>query len=104
MVEVTLKSQKIIKVGNSLAVTLDRGFLTQHKLKAGDVLVARYSSEAPVICLSTPVGMKQMGTQEKMVSEEKLVYMATKITPELKKWMDNFLKKNKESIDKLADL
>ncbi len=78
--------QKIIKVGNSLAVTIPKSFLTKHNLKAGDTLVINSQKDQPVISL--------------FASEK----AAAKYVPgEFVDMVDKFTHKNLPLLKKLAD-
>lgn len=77
--------QKIIKVGNSLAVIIPKRFLEQSKIKIGDKLELEADPRLKLLILKTPDSPYQ-----------------TTITPEFKSWLDNFIKENKSLLKKLA--
>ena len=82
-----MKSQKIIKVGNSLAITLPASFVREGKLKMGDELVVE---TAPVY-------------QTMFVKPKKMAKMAN-LTPEFFKWLNNVSKKYEDVIKELANI
>jgi antitoxin component of MazEF toxin-antitoxin module len=94
-----IKTQKVIKVGNSLAVTLDKKFVQLANIEPGQPLAVVYTPEK---------GLLSMAKSEKalMVKDqsEKAAYVTGKITPELKEWTDTFLLENEEAMKKLKDL
>lgn len=98
-----IKMQKVIKVGNSLAVTLDREFVRATKLTAGQTIAASYKIEKGVVSLApSKQNLQGKGVSALLESEKKAV-VSGKITPELQKWTDNFIKENKEALEKLAN-
>jgi len=80
-----MKIQKIIKVGNSLAVTLPASFLRDSNLKKGDELVVE---TAPVY--------------QTMVIRSKKMANNSKLSPEFFDWLDKFTKKNYDLLKELA--
>lgn len=100
----TLKYQKIIKVGNSLAITLDRDFVTKTGVKAGDQVAVNYQPEDKVVSYAPVAQSDVLKLSEKMGKYEATAKTASSITPELKEWTENFYKENKKAMDKLANL
>lgn len=105
----SLKYQKIIKVGNSLGVTLDRDFVTKTGIQAGDQMAVSYDADEKVVSfaaadssMATTLGDKPMSQHE--YETFKKSKLASKITPELEAWVEKFLEENKEAMDKLANL
>lgn len=98
-----IKMQKVIKVGNSLAVTLDRVFVTKLGIKVGQNLAANYKPDKGVMSFgkSARVLRSQNGS---LLPSEREAILAGKVTPELVAWTDNFIKENKEALEKLANL
>lgn len=96
-----LQIQKVIKVGNSMALTLDSKQAAIMSIKVGQELAVNYKPEKGVVAFGIPKDMKNAGV---VMDAEKEVIMATKITPELQQWTDRFLMENEESMKKLADL
>jgi antitoxin component of MazEF toxin-antitoxin module len=80
-----MKTQKIIKVGNSLAITLPAYFVKEGKLKVGDELIVE---TAPAY-------------QTAYIKPKKL---AGKIhlTPEFFNWLNKFTKENYDLLKELA--
>lgn len=103
MSDIKIKNQKIIKVGNSYAVTLDRTFVDRCQLKDGSDLIARYDEDQAAVTFATPTTYSATQTQPLNVAEKTAVY-ATKITPELQEWVKKFLEENEESMKELANL
>ena len=79
--------QKIIKVGNSFAVTIPRNFVNDVGFKAGDEVDVESDKDLKLMIVK-PVGSPAQ----------------TKITPEFKAWLDDFTKKNKKTLQELANL
>lgn len=101
----TLKYQKIIKVGNSLAITLDRDFVVQTGVKHGDQVAVNYQSDQKVVSYAPVNSPGAIGVAEKAVQKyEAKAKLASAVTPELEAWVDNFLEENKEAMEKLANL
>lgn len=75
--------QKVIKVGNSLAVTLPREYVKAQNLKAGQGIV-----------VETEPGVDEVRISTKPLSS---------LTPEFKIWLDDMSAKNRDLIVALAD-
>jgi antitoxin component of MazEF toxin-antitoxin module len=104
MPDVTTKQQKVIKVGNSYAVTLDKKLADALQIRDGDPLIARYSERSKVISFAKPSpGVKQV-TSQQLSHDEQSTYVLSQVTPELAEWTENFLEENKEAMEKLANL
>lgn len=96
-----IKYQKVIKVGNSLAVTLDQAFVQQAAIKAGDNLAASYQPDKRLFSMSqSKNGVQGAG----VLNNEAKAILSAKITPELESWTDSFLKENQEALEALKDL
>ncbi len=78
--------QKVIKVGNSLAITIPKAFLTKHNIKAGDNLVVHSQENQPVISMFA----------SKQAAEEY-------VSGEFVSAVDKFTQKNLPLLKKLAD-
>lgn len=78
--------QKIIKVGNSLAITLPASFVKEGHLAAGDELLVETTPE---------YGMMLLKKQEYAEKAH--------LSPEFKQWLDEFTEKNKALLKKLAN-
>lgn len=79
--------QTVIRVGNSLAVTLPAGFVKDKKLKAGQKVIVRQDLEVDALVVA-PSGSnlkKSMG-----------------ITPEFLDWLERFNNKHKTALTELA--
>lgn len=74
--------QKVIKVGNSAAVTIPKDFLSQSKIKVGDEVLIETSLD------TLTVSPKRRGT--------------TGLTPEFSKSVDEFIKKYRLALEELA--
>jgi antitoxin component of MazEF toxin-antitoxin module len=103
MADLKIKTQKIIKVGNSLAVTLDRKFLDRCRLQEGSDLIAKYDEDTASVTFATPDTYAASQGRPLQVAEQKAVYK-TKFDPEFLAWVENFLQEDKEALDKLANL
>lgn len=98
-----IQMQKVIKVGNSLAVTIDKKQAQLMKIEPGQSMAVVYKPEKDIISMSqTKKGVSALTTTHKAAENEAV--MAAKITPELKEWTDAFLEENKEALERLADL
>lgn len=100
----TIKYQKIIKVGNSLAVTLDRDFVTQTGIKHGDQVAVNYEPEQKVVSYAPVESSGAMGVAEPMEKYNAKAKVAAVVTPEFQEWVEKSLEEDKESLKKLANL
>ena len=82
-----MKTQKIIKVGNSLAITLPVSFVREGNLKIGDELVVE----------TTPAYQTMFVKPKKMANKKHL-------TPEFYNWLENVSKKYEDVIKELANI
>lgn len=82
-----MKTQKIIKVGNSLAITLPASFVREGKLKIGDELIVE----------TTPVYQTMYVKPKKMANKKHL-------TPEFYNWLESVSKKYEDVIKELANI
>jgi antitoxin component of MazEF toxin-antitoxin module len=76
--------QKVLQVGNSLAVTLPAGFVRERKIRPGQNVF---------VDLDLDYDMVRVATSKKTVSS---------VTPEFKDWLDKFNKKYKKALTELA--
>ncbi len=76
--------QTVIKVGNSLAVTLPSAFVKMRKIKAGQKIYVNSDPEADLV---------QLKTTDKIDSA---------ITPEFYNWLNKFNAKYKNALTDLA--
>lgn len=102
MSDVVIKTQKVIQVGNSYALTLDKKFVDQQGIKPGDELVARYSVRNKIVSFGTPA--MTLKDSPHLTPDEQQTYVASQVTPELKAWTDDFLSENQEALEELANL
>lgn len=77
--------QKIIKVGNSFAITIPKSFINETGFKSGDEVEVESDKDLKL-----------------MIVKAKGSDLQTKITPEFKNWLDNFVKSNKKALQELA--
>ncbi len=77
--------QKIIKIGNSLGITLPVSFVRDGGWKYGEEVVVEQD----------PVYKTLIMKPEKLMNKMKL-------TPEFKEWLDEFSKKNNDLLKELA--
>ena len=77
--------QKIIRVGNSLAVTLPRQFTDEAKYKAGDVVHVETNASIKSIYVRPSSANQSPG-----------------LTPEFKTWLDDVIKNEADIIKSLA--
>ena len=80
-------TQKIIKVGNSFAVTIPKSFVNEAGFKSGDEVIVESDKDLKLMVVK-PAGSP----------------IQTKTTPEFKAWLDDFNKKNKKALQELAKL
>jgi len=80
-------TQKVVRVGNSAAVTIPKEFLDYTKLKIGDEVGVEVDKDLRIIRI------KLKGSKPQ-----------AKITPEFKKWLDNFINANEGALRELAQL
>lgn len=98
------KTQKIIKVGNSYALTLDKKFVDRTHLKIGEPMVAQYSATSSAMSFARPEDLAKIKDSGKLSQADKRAVLNSKITPELRNWTDNFLKENAQAMKELANL
>lgn len=79
--------QKILQVGNSLAVTLPSEFVKKASLKVGDEMGVEFNSELKWV----------------LVKPKNLADKAT-LTPDFKNWLDEFMTEYKPILKKLSHL
>jgi hypothetical protein len=103
MAEVKIKNQKIIRVGNSYAVTLDKKFVDRSQFNEGDPLIAKYDEDTKSVTFAAPGTYAASQGGHIGVAEKKAVYK-TKVTSELENWTEEFLKENAEALKELANL
>lgn len=94
MADIITKTQKLIKVGNSYAVTIDKQFVQQH-----------FSSQ-PQAEIKIDMDRGEFSVRPAIASGSRNVKhaLSEKITPELQQWTQKFLRDNKEALEKLANL
>lgn len=103
------KTQKVIKVGNSYAVTLDSKFVEENEVKAGSQVVGSYSKThvAYAVPKSQPLILKDsagLKYGKKLTKTEKRAVVHSKVTPEFIDWVDKSLEEDKDILEKLANL
>ncbi len=103
MSDLKIKNQKIIKVGNSYAVTLDKQFLDRTQMKEGSDLIAKYDEDTASVTFASPDTYAASQDRPLQVAERKAVY-STKMDPEFLAWVDKTLEEDKEALEKLANL
>lgn len=79
--------QTVIKVGNSLAVTLPASFVKEKKLKAGQKVIVRQDLEVDALVVA------QQGSP---------IRKSSGITPEFMDWLEEFNIKYKSALTELA--
>lgn len=80
-------TQKIVRVGNSAAITISKDFLDQINLKIGDDVDVQSDKDLRVMTIK-PKGSSAI----------------TNITPEFKNWLDSFMAENHSTLKELAQL
>lgn len=76
--------QKVIKVGNSAAVTIPKYFLNSAKIKIGDKVFTDCDEESNILFISSK--------------------SFKGVTPEFIKYTNEFIKKNRKALEELARL
>lgn len=79
--------QKVIKVGNSLAVTLPSEFVKEKKLQAGQKVIVRQDLEIDAVVVAP---------------EDSQIARKNGITPEFLEWLEKFNNKYKSALAELA--
>lgn len=79
-----MDEQKVLRVGNSLAVTLPNDFVKARKIKAGQNIFVETDADLDLIQIRTKAGSKSA------------------LTPEFKEWLDDISKKYEDVIKELA--
>lgn len=80
-------TQKVVRVGNSAAVTIPKEFLDYTKLKVGDEVEVESDKDLRIIRIRLKGSKSQ-----------------TEITPEFKSWLDDFVNANESALRELAQL
>ena len=80
-----MQDQKVIQVGNSLAVTLPSSFVKTTNIKAGTPVTVVADEGAQMVKITT-----KKKPQKQAVS------------PEFKKWLDTFIKDHRDILEELA--
>jgi len=104
MIMTKTKTQKIIKVGNSYALTLDKKFVDRAKLKIGEPMVAQYSTTSSAMSFARPEDLAKIKTPGKLSKAEKRAVLNSKITPEFQTWVEKTLEEDKQALEELANL
>ncbi len=100
-----ITSQKIIRVGNSYAITLDKDFIEKTKLYKQSHVSVRYDENAPqTIAILRDSSEFSYETSKKLSKEEKAKYLISEITPEFQHWVQQTLEEDKESMQVLANI
>ena len=81
--------QKIIKVGNSLGITLPKEFVNQVKLSAGQTVVTSIDADSGILQVKTKTENNALKTS---------------LSPDFVKRVDNFIDRYKPALKKLAKL
>ena len=74
-------TQKIVRVGNSAAITIPSKFLKNTNLKIGDEVYVEEDSDLKV-----------------MIVKPKQARDVMSLTPEFRNWFETFMKENKETL------
>ena len=98
----TMKTQKIIKVGNSYAITLDSDFVKRTAMRVGESVIVQYNPSSASASFARPDDFAKAKKSGKLSHGEKQAVLASKITPELQEWTENMLKKDKKLLEALA--
>ena len=77
--------QKVIKVGNSVAITLPKDFLDNARVKAGDIVHVEVDKSTDVMVVSS--------------KENPLMG----ISPDIAQWAAKFIKNNLQALKELAN-
>ena len=93
--------QKVIRVGNSLAVTLDNKYIQQTGIKVGQELAVSYKPDKAIVSMAKT--SSELGGNS-VVAEEKAAYLTGKVTPEFQLWVEKSLDEDAEAMRRLADL
>jgi len=80
-------TQKIIKVGNSAAITIPKEFLDESGLKVGDEIAVEANGK-----------LKSIYAKPQKMSDQ------AALTPEFKEWLDKFTEEYKPILKKLANI
>jgi antitoxin component of MazEF toxin-antitoxin module len=89
------KKQKLIKVGNSFAVTIDKQMIARHFSATPEVDVR--------MDLDTGEIVVRPAKTDSVIAHKK-ASLSSKVTPELQEWTQKFLIENAESLEKLANI
>jgi|GEM_PF-801337 len=99
--DTTMKNQKIIKVGNSYALTIDSDFVKRTALKVGESVLVQYNPSSASASFARPDDFAKAKKSGKLSHDEKRTVLASKITPELQEWTKDMLIKDKALLEAL---
>jgi len=87
-----IHTQNIIRVGNSLAITLNKAFVDAYKLKAKQQVYILYTQYPPRIIVKPDFSQGPSLTQSDI----------EKLPKEFRNWVKKFLKEDREALKALA--
>ncbi|HEX7017357.1 MAG TPA: AbrB/MazE/SpoVT family DNA-binding domain-containing protein [Patescibacteria group bacterium] len=87
------KNQKVIKVGNSYAITLDKEFVDKTGIEPGDNIETIYDPQSKKAALV----VRDKGSASYSLT-------TNKISEEFKKWVDESLEEDKEMLEILSKI
>lgn len=103
MADVRIKTQKILKVGNSVALTIDPHFLSEAGVSVGDTVHIRYADDGSFMTI-LPEKKVSKDIQKRFKKAEKAAVLESKVTLEFREWVEKSLNEDEESLRKLANL
>lgn len=107
MNDVKTKSQKVIRVGNSYAVTIDKAYIDKYAIKVSDAMSMTYYAASPMIKMSPEKSGSigdLSGLDDTTKKEMKTAHLASEISPEFRAWVKQTLEEDKEAMEELAHL
>ena len=90
-----MQTQRVFQAGNSSVVAIPKHLMKDLKIKPGQKVFVEKSSDGETIMIKKAVG-KNVKTAS--------AGSKTALTPEFKKWLDNFMVEYKPILKKLANL
>ena len=103
MADMIVRNQKMIRVGNSYALTLDPKFITRHNLDPKTKFKVSYSGDVAALMINKDAGsQKGQGTAVRSAADKK-AYMVNEVDREFREWVDKSLTEDAESLKELAN-
>lgn len=102
-----IKTQKLLKVGNSYAISLDSEFVKQTRLDKNAQVTVVYDAEkkqAGIHVSDASAIQYSVESPKKLTEKQRRNYLSSEITPEFQQWVKRTLEEDKKAMEELANL